>query len=285
MLAAAMAVSAFAWAIQVTPSNFARRSRVVPAMSIDVSIEAGDMLVVYGLAYWALCVSMCGNDMEKADTCMHVWLRNKKDTAKKEEALALHGRWEKHPVDQLILVAQWFGNPTVVRVLLILVAILASAMAVPVGIDGTSMGLSAEVVRTVQKFAGIVGMKGGMTVLTIAGLCVAQCGNDMEKVDTLTAAADHKFNKGTRKGNKWKKKADRLNSKWENTPFNKLYRVPELPEVPQVLKPAFATLSLWLKMSQKTATNDPKKRSIDGSPPGNKRQKRKNTYNYKKQKK
>ena len=281
MLAAAVAMPAMTRAFQVTPTDVARarRSSVYPTMSFDVSIEGADMVVGSGLAYLGLCVGMCGNDMTKAATCLDVWFRNYNDRAKEKEALALYARWEIHPVDKLILVAQLFGNPP--RVLLILVTMVASATlasTMAVGIDGShgTMGLSAEDVHTVQKFAVVAGMKGGMTVLAIAALCVAQCGNDMEKVRAATDASEQKFNKGTRKGAKWKATADFLNAEWKHTPFNKLYlvpelpKVPELPEVPQVLKTrAFLTVSPMLDF--KKTTNDPKttnaRASMPTSPP------------------
>ena len=127
MLAAAVAMPAMTRAFQVTPTDVARarRSSVYPTMSFDVSIEGADMVVGSGLAYLGLCVGMCGNDMTKAATCLDVWFRNYNDRAKEKEALALYARWEIHPVDKLILVAQLFGNPP--RVLLILVTMVASA--------------------------------------------------------------------------------------------------------------------------------------------------------------
>eukprot|EP00964_Phaeocystis_antarctica_P090098 scaffold57598_cov59-Phaeocystis_antarctica.AAC.1 len=208
--------------------------------------------------------------MTKAATCLDVWFRNYNDRAKEKEALALYARWEIHPL---------FGNPP--RVLLILVTVVASATlasTMAVGIEGShgTMGLSAEDVHTAQKFAVVAGMKGGMTVLAIAALCVAQCGNDMEKVRAATDASEQKFNKGTRKGAKWKATADFLNAEWKHTPFNKLYlvpelpKVPELPEVPQVLKTrAFLTVSPMLDF--KKTTNDPKttnaRASMPTSPP------------------
>ena len=260
MLAAVVAMPAMTCAFQVNPAEVARarHSSVHPAMSIvDVPIGGADMIVGGGVAYLALCIGMCGNDMEKADTSMNVWLSNKKDTAKMEKALALYDRWEKHPVDQLILVAQLFGNPP--RVLLILVTMVASATlasTMAVGIDGShgTMGLSAEDVHTVQKFAVVAGMKGGMTVLAIAALCVAQCGNDRNKMRSATEASGQNFNKGTRA--KWKATADFLEEKWENTPklslVPELPKVPELPEVPQVLQEAFRTVS------RRPTSNDPK---------------------------
>ena len=116
------------------------------------------------------------------------------------------------------------------------------------------MGLSAEDVHTVQKFAVVAGMKGGMTVLAIAALCVAQCGNDRNKMRSATEASGQNFNKGTRA--KWKATADFLEEKWENTPklslVPELPKVPELPEVPQVLQEAFRTVS------RRPTSNDPK---------------------------